>query len=845
MTTLLLVSQMSATEPFLVPALSPQESLEQMHIAEGYSIELVASEPMIEEPVAIEWDADGKLYVAEMRTYMQDIDGTDELTPRSRVSLLEDTNDDGVMDKQTIFIDELLLPRMILCLDDRVIIRETNSLNLWAYRDTDGDGQADEKKLWHEGGSRGGNLEHQPSGLVWNIDNWIYTTYSRHRYRYTAQGAIRGPIPHGSGQWGIGKDDLGRLYYSTAGGEMPAMDFQQPIAYGQIRIPGEVSQEFRVCWPLAEIPDVQGGRGRLRDNDTLNWFTGVAGQSIFRGDRLPSDFYGDLIIPEPVGRLIRRAKVIENQGMRSLENAYPQKEFIASKDPNFRPVYSATGPDGCLYIVDMYRGIIQEGAWVRPGSYLRPVVAAYGLDKNVGRGRIYRIRHRDHERGPRPQLLHRSIADLASYLEHPNGWYRDTAQKLLVIRGDAQAAPRLREMALTSASPKARFHALWTLDGLSQTTPELLAKAIQDSDYRVRLTAVRIAESHASQFSDVTDHILKDAARDKEPNVAIQAILSAIQIWPANIQAIISTAALTHRSNKVVQGYVNLYKQRLQRRLFEEAQEKARAEAEQRKSQSLTEGKAIYTTLCFTCHGLDGQGAPMPGKPGEKMAPSLVDSDRVLGDKATLIRILLHGLVGDVDGVNYPQPMIAMGSNGDAFVANALSYIRHTWGHKLDLVTENQVAQVRRTHQGRLTPWTLQELAALRPPPLKDKKAWKLSASHNHKDVYHAIDDNPKTRYSTNAPQKAGMWYQVEFPSIAVVSQVALDTIRSSGDYPRGYRVLTSTNGRAWSEPVAQGVGTGPVTVIDFPPSEAKYLRIEQTGRVEGLFWSIHELSIN
>ncbi|MDA1266931.1 MAG: protein containing Coagulation factor 5/8 type, partial [Planctomycetota bacterium] len=166
------------------PPLSPTESIATMQIQAGYQLVPVLTEPVIHEPAGIAWDGNGRMYVIEMRTYMQDIDGKNQLDPVSRVSRHEDTNGDGVYDRHTVFADDLALPRMVLPLLDRVIIRETNTLDLKSYEDTDGDGVADRIELWHAGGPRGGNLEHQPSGLIWNIDNWIYTTYSRHRYRY-------------------------------------------------------------------------------------------------------------------------------------------------------------------------------------------------------------------------------------------------------------------------------------------------------------------------------------------------------------------------------------------------------------------------------------------------------------------------------------------------------------------------------------------------------------------------------------------------------------------------------------------------------------------------------------
>jgi len=359
------------------PPLSPQDSIKTMQIQPGYRITSVLSEPHIHEPAAIAWDGNGRLYVVEMRTYMQEIDGKNQLAAVSRVSRHEDTNGDGLYDKHSVFADNLSLPRMILPLLDRVIIRETNTLDLKSYQDTDNDGVADKIETWHQGGNRGGNLEHQPSGLIWNIDNWLYTTYSAHRYRFTTGKVEKGSLPGGAGQWGLTHDDVGRIFYSSAGGENPATDFQQPMIYGRLSLPGEQAPGFREVFPIDNIPDTQGGRGRLRANNTLNRFTASCGQSVYRGDRMPADFYGDLVICEPVGRLIRRAKVSNDAGRIIVSNAYDKSEFIRSTDPNFRPINSATGPDGCLYIVDMYRGIIQEGNWVRGGSYLRGVVQEY------------------------------------------------------------------------------------------------------------------------------------------------------------------------------------------------------------------------------------------------------------------------------------------------------------------------------------------------------------------------------------------------------------------------------------------------------------------------------------
>src|SRR3954464_10850284 len=161
-----------------VPVLSPEDERKTIQLPDGYQLELVLSEPEIKEPVACVFDGNGRMYVVEMRSYMQDIDGNGELDPVSRISRHESTKGDGVFDKHTAYLDKILLPRMVLPLDDRVLVGLTNTNDITLHRDVNGDGIADEHSPWYEGGPRGGNMEHQPSGLVWGLDNWIYTPYN-------------------------------------------------------------------------------------------------------------------------------------------------------------------------------------------------------------------------------------------------------------------------------------------------------------------------------------------------------------------------------------------------------------------------------------------------------------------------------------------------------------------------------------------------------------------------------------------------------------------------------------------------------------------------------------------
>ncbi|MEO6499441.1 MAG: hypothetical protein ABIN95_10520, partial [Mucilaginibacter sp.] len=376
------------TKPNTQPQ-TPEEALKSIYLQKGYHLELVASEPMIQEPVAIAWDGNARMYVAELNTYMQDIDGSGEDAPVCKIKRLDDTDGDGKMDKVTVYIDSLVLPRMILPLDNRVLVNETYSNNIYSYEDTNGDGKADVKKLVYANNTHDGrNLEHQKAGLVWNLDNRIYVTMDAVRYQFINYKLVPDTLIEGPwGQWGIGNDDYGRIYLNLAAGETPAMNFHQNPHYGQFNPEGQYDDAFQAVWPIIATPDVQGGPVRLRPDSTLNHFTACTSPLIYRGDKLPADLKGDLLICEPVGRLIRRAKIINTEGKINLVNAYDKQEFIASTDMNFRPLFTANGPDGCIYIVDMYRGIIQEGNWTRKGSYLRPEIQKKGLDKNNSRGR--------------------------------------------------------------------------------------------------------------------------------------------------------------------------------------------------------------------------------------------------------------------------------------------------------------------------------------------------------------------------------------------------------------------------------------------------------------------------
>lgn len=694
---------------------SPEESLNSLYLPKGYHAELVASEPMINEPVSIAWDGNGKMYVAQMMTYMQSADAINENEPWSRITTLEDTDGDGKMDKSAIFLDSLVLPRILLPLDDRVIVGETFQRNLYSYRDTNGDGVADEKILLLEDTVRDNrNLEHQDANMLWSIDNWLYVTNKVFRYRFTSNKLIRDTLPEpGVGQWGLTQDETGRIFFSRAGAEVPALGFQQHPSYGSLELPNHWDESFMEPWPIVGTPDAQGGPRRMREGDnTLNRFTGVSGQELFLGDQLPA--YGDLFIPEPVGRLVRRAKVKHVNGKIILESAYPQTEFLASTDPLFRPVYTATGPDGCLYVVDMYRGIIQEGQWVGKGSYLRGIVDERGYDKFTSKGRIYRIVHDQMKPGEKPQLLEKSADELLDFLGHPNGWWRNTAQKLIILKGDQSVVSDLKELVECNESflgklfhpdknfALERLHALWTLEGLNAIDTVLLKKAFHDKDARVRVAAVRISERFVKQNDSNMMIALNMLAEDPDPEVLQQLILTLRFNNTEESRTIVKSILNKNPDNEVIKvtAAENLNPSfNVIRQLRDQYRLRGGDAATQ-----IVNGYRIFDEYCSTCHGKDGMGI-------KQLAPSLVGSPRVTGDVETTAKIVLHGLTGPVDGVEYNGPMAPNSQQSDEYIADVISYIREHLNHS-GTVWRGRIGQVREKNKYRNTYWTLKELKA-------------------------------------------------------------------------------------------------------------------------------------
>ena len=268
--------------------LPPAEAIKTIEVPKGYHLECVASEPMVQEPASFVFDEDGAIFVCEWLTYMQDEYGRNELDPVCRVVKLVDTDGDGIMDVRTVFIDKMRLPRAILPLKDRVLVIFTEETSIHAYFDKDGDGVSDDRELAYEGPPIGGNIEHQLSGLIWNLDNYIYNSDKRFKY---ADGKLI-PESYSKGritQWGIARDDDGRVYCSWAGGGNPVHSFQFPGGYPILSLSKEDEHApgYDVPLSICRVEDQSSGNYDFKNNRVLTVFSATCGQTVLRSDLTP------------------------------------------------------------------------------------------------------------------------------------------------------------------------------------------------------------------------------------------------------------------------------------------------------------------------------------------------------------------------------------------------------------------------------------------------------------------------------------------------------------------------------------------------------------------------------
>ncbi len=526
----------TSAPPTVAPPLAPADALKTFRLPPGYRLELVASEPLVADPVWMDMDPEGRLWVVEMRGYMPTVDAKGEDAPVGKVVVLEDTDGDGRADKRTVFLDGLVQPRTIKVLEHGVLVIAPPQLIL--ARDTDGDLKADTQEVLRtDVGVKGANPEHSPNSLLWALDNWLYTSEFATDYRWTRRG-LESAKTLSRGQWGISMDDTGRIFRNWNDDPLH-VDYTPARALARnpsaVRTRGAyepVTSDLEV-WAARPTPAVNRGYrdGVLRPDGSLATFQAAGTPTVYRGDRLPADVRGNVFVTEPSGNLVRRYVVKEGaDGRLTATNAHPKSEFLTSTDERFRPVNLFSAADGTLYIADMYRGVIQHLQY--QSEYLKNQIRARGLVEPTGLGRIYRVVHETTTRAERPALSAKTPAQLVPVLAHPNGWWRDTAQRLLVERGDASVAPALAALVTSAPDPRTRLHALATLDGLGALDAALVQRALRDAAPEVRAAAIRVAEPWLARPADPMQAAVWRLATDRAPRVWWQLAIS-LAAFPA------------------------------------------------------------------------------------------------------------------------------------------------------------------------------------------------------------------------------------------------------------------------------------------------------------------------
>ena len=542
------------------PALTPEQALKSFKVAPGFKLELAAAEPQVQEPVAIAFAPDGRLFVAEMRGYMPDLDGNGEDLPVGRIVVLRDNDGDGRFEESQVFVDQLVLPRALAVVGDGVLVGAPPELAF--FRDTDGDGKADKKEMVAtDYGVRVdpkrphlANPERAPNSLLWAHDNWIYSAAYTKKFR-----VVNGQWETGAtsfrGQWGLGQDEFGRLYYGSNSDSLRVdvifSDYLQRNPnnprLGGTNVNGA---EDQFVWPARVNPGINRGyRPEMLRDGKLKEFTAACGWWIYGGDLLP-ELQGNLFVAEPSANFVRRTVLTFENGTVRGRNAYAdqKQEFIASTDERFRPVGFTTGPDGALYIVDLYRGVLQHR--ISLTSYLRKQSEDRGLVDPQHLGRIYRVVPADK---PAPRIAKIASLTTAQWVEklaHPNSWWRETAQRVLVERRDPKVMPAVRDVALKSPQPLGRVHALWTLDGMGSVDREVVFAGLAHVEPVVRVAALRLSERllESTPRADVLKRIVP-LVDDRSPEVQLQAVLTLGQMKDPTVDVGMAEVVRKHPKN--------------------------------------------------------------------------------------------------------------------------------------------------------------------------------------------------------------------------------------------------------------------------------------------------------
>jgi putative membrane-bound dehydrogenase-like protein len=562
-----------------IPATARADAVKTFQVHKGFHLDLAASEPLIASPVAVAFDENGRMFVVEMIDYSE---RRDETPHPGRIKMLEDTDGDGFFDKATIFADNLPWPTAVICWNGGVFVGASPDI-IW-LKDTNGDGKADERETVFTGFGEGAarlNVQALLNSFNWGLDNRIHGATSNNggRIRQLKHPEAR-PLElrghdfsfdprtltmtaeAGGGQHGLSFDNRGRrfacsnsdhirlfVYDDRYAARNPL--FVMPPALVSIAADGPAAEVFRISpdepWRIIRTRWRVGGvvSGPIEGGGRVSgYFTGATGTTIYRGNAFPPEYLENSFTGDAGGNLVHR-KTLKPGGVGMIANrAEPETktEFIASNDIWFRPVQFANAPDGCLYIVDMYREVI-EHPWSLPENIKKH------LDLNSGndRGRVWRVTPDTFKQPKLPQLGRATTTELIATLDNANGWHRDTATRLLYERQEKSAAPALTKLVSNGKSSLGRLHALCALDGLDTLSEVHLATAFKDKDDAVRERAVLLTEKVFHRQNSLTESLQKKLlalTADKSERVRYQLAFTLGEINPPERVSALTEIAL-------------------------------------------------------------------------------------------------------------------------------------------------------------------------------------------------------------------------------------------------------------------------------------------------------------
>lgn len=714
------------------PVLSAEESIKRMRLEDGFKIEIVADEPLLSAPVAMLFDEKSRIWVVEMQNYMPDTLGTAEDLPTGKIVILSDKNGDGRMDERKVFLDSLVLPRAFSFYENGLLVAE--SPNLWFYEISND--KAINKVLVDSAYAEGGNVEHQPNGLLRTLDNWIYSAKSGKRYR-KVNGKWLIERTHFRGQWGISQDDYGRLFYNNNSENLQGDYFTPGLGASnenQQRLAGfseSIIKNNRV-FPIRQTPGVNRAylEGIVDQGLKLLNFTAACGPVIFNSKLFGDAFYGNAFVAEPAGNLIKR-NILSNSGyLVNGKQAYADREFLASTDERFRPVNLTIGPDGALYIVDMYRGIVQHKTYLTP--YLKRQIKARDLSNPLNFGRIYRIVPKDVKRSK--SIFYTDNKRLVQQLESSNAWLRNKAQQLIVDSKDKQFEKSLRSLSESTPFPLAKIHAFWALEGLSLLKKEDVLALLKNTDWVMRTQGLSLVPSvmnkeNYKDFLAVFRTMLAQNDAIAAPYLGFlnqfiskydsqsgrQFLIDLAKKYPNDsftADAVISNLLKKESEfRKELDADTSTVISKRLKKAIDDQSKKSLAKVDV--SKEYPKGANLFRSICQTCHGADGNGI-------NGLAPPLNKSDWVTGDKSRLVKVILYGLNGPIkigDKV-YKSPEISgempgIASNtsfSDEDIAQVANYIRNSWSNKADKVTKESVSDIRGKYKTRERTFTEVEL---------------------------------------------------------------------------------------------------------------------------------------